>query len=347
MWKKMSIIFFLFFLGIALSVIYFLINSKILNINKLGGRDIKVKEIKNTKTKEEYTLWILGDTMLGRSINTKAVRLNDFLHPFRKTAELIGSSDITFSNLESPFNEDCPITDTGMVFCADKRFAQGLKFAGIDIVSIANNHIGNQGDDGISYTKELLNSVGIKSVGDHNFEIIEVRGKKFGFLAYNHIFPDIKNISWVDDDTVRKEVSDLKKIADFVVVSFHFGVEYKLYPTKEQMQFAHTAIDSGADLVVGHHPHWVQGTEVYKNKYIFYSLGNYIFDQLWSKSTMEGLTAKITIGNDNAISNVSLVPVIMEKSFQTRLANEAETKLILEKVKRSSSNIMEQSKNLR
>jgi poly-gamma-glutamate synthesis protein (capsule biosynthesis protein) len=123
----------------------------------------------------------------------------------------------------------------------------------------------------------------------------------------------------------------------------HAGTEYMRTPNQNQTEFAHAAIDAGADMVIGHHPHWIQTTEKYQGKYIFYSLGNFIFDQMWSQDTKEGLALKITLSKIPAprlqgtpvpakLEKLELVPVIIENYSTPRLANEVESLRILKKI---------------
>lgn len=137
---------------------------------------------------------------------------------------------------------------------------------------------------------------------------------------------DIKNLI--------ESIQKAKNNADIVVVTMHAGLEYTREPTPLQTDFAHTAIDNGADVVIGAHPHWIQGIEQYSGKYIFYSLGNFIFDQEFSAETKEGMTLKINLRKDKMayIEQIELVPVIIENYGQPRLANAEEKSRILESI---------------
>ena len=112
----------------------------------------------------------------------------------------------------------------------------------------------------------------------------------------------------------------------------HSGTEYVNDPNKRQIEFAHNAIDFGADLIIGHHPHVVQTIEKYKDKYIFYSLGNFIFDQMWSQETKEGLIVKFIFEKNKNIQ-FSIIPIVIEDYSQPRLANEEESTKILKRLK--------------
>jgi len=257
---------------------------------------------KPTVTEEKtVTLIAAGDVMPGRSVNYHSVQQNDFTWPFAKTAEILKSADIAFINLESPFVDNCPLTNGGMIFCSDKRNIQGLTFAGIDIVNIANNHIANFGQEGIKQTRRLLKTNYISLIGTADGAVFKtVNTIRFGFLGYND-FASPPGISQANKEKIATDIAGAKAKADIVVVSFHWGEEYTDKPSKRQQELAHLVIDSGADLVIGHHPHWVQPTEKYKDKLIIYSLGNFIFDQFWSQKTKEGVVGKFKFSGNKLI----------------------------------------------
>jgi len=239
----------------------------------------------------------VGDVMLGRSVNAKIRSLNDFDYPFLKTADFLRSADLTFINLESPFYTDCPTTNTGMIFCADPRAAEGLVFAGIDIANLANNHIRNYGQRGINLTQGLLQESNISFLNhQENLLIKEVRGTEFGFLGFDLI-------SGYQEEKIIEVVKEIRLQADILIVSFHWGAEYGREPTLRQIEFAHQVIDAGADLILGHHPHVIQKIEKYHSGTIVYSLGNFVFDQPWSEATKKGLVGIFTFQDKKLIKS--------------------------------------------
>lgn len=125
--------------------------------------------------------------MLGRTVNYKAVNAKNFNWPFEKTADVLKAADITFVNLEAPLVENCPVTNEGMIFCADTRHANGLAFAGVDLASMANNHAKNYGIEGINTTSNVLSKNSILTVGTSGAVIKNVKGVNFAFLAYNDV----------------------------------------------------------------------------------------------------------------------------------------------------------------
>lgn len=249
-----------------------------------------------------------GDVMLGRSVNSQTVKSGNFLWPFEKTAALLQEADLTLINLESPLVADCPVTDKGMIFCGDLRHTRGLAFAGVDLANLANNHAGNHHALGIEQMVEGLAKVGIVSVGLSGPVYQDVRGLRFAFLGYNDVGSSLRLISQASEGKIQSEIQLAKRQADLVVVSFHWGAEYASLPTKRQKDLAHLAVDSGADLVIGHHPHWIQPVEVYQGKVIVYSHGNFIFDQMWSQKTKEGLVGRYLFYDDQLV-DVGFSPV--------------------------------------
>jgi poly-gamma-glutamate synthesis protein (capsule biosynthesis protein) len=259
--------------------------------------------------------------MLGRYVNAVTVKSGDFTLPFQKTAELLNSADITIINFEGTLIQNCPIVpDKTLTFCGDPRHVKGLQFAGVDIANLANNHSYNYGKDGLNQTTDLLEGAGIKVSGLKKPAFIEVNNTKIAFIGFNQVPPYPAEIGHAATEEIISEVSTAKTNADLVVVSFHWGNEYTAVITDIQKSLAHTAIDSGADLVIGHHPHWIQGTEIYKEKLIHYSLGNFIFDQDWSEKTQLGEVVKVTF-DKNVMTNYEIIPIKIEENFQPRIAN--------------------------
>jgi len=265
------------------------------------------------------TLIFAGDVMLGRTVNSRMQKYKDYKWPFLKTAEVLGDADLTIFNLESPFKSGCTPTDKGMIFCSDPKSIEGLIYSGVDIVSLANNHILNQGKDGLSETISLLNSANISAVGLNEPTYKTIANTKIAFLGFNDIGGSGDQVSSATPDTIIAQISSAKRNADFIVATFHFGNEYSLRSLRQQ-ELARLAIDNGADMVIGHHPHWVQESEVYKGKTIYYSLGNLVFDQMWSLETRKGLIVKFTIQN-NEVVETKEIPVLINDYGQPTPVN--------------------------
>lgn len=288
------------------------------------------------------TLLATGDVMLGRAVNFKTSRSQNLIWPFEKTAETLKKANFTFINLESPLVENCPLTTGGMRFCADPKNIFGLKFAGIDVANLANNHISNYGSEGIKTTLSSLNKVNILATGISGPVFKEKKGGRFAFLGYNDTGASLPLITYANKNKISQELNDAKTKADVVVVAFHWGIEYTSQPTKRQQELAHWAIDSGANLVIGHHPHWIQPVEIYKGGVILYSLGNFIFDQAWSKKTKQGIVGRFAFF-ENQLIDVELLPIEMDNSGQPSFMTTDQKTKILEEIEQLSNNYFNRS----
>jgi poly-gamma-glutamate capsule biosynthesis protein CapA/YwtB (metallophosphatase superfamily) len=253
---------------------------------------VSVSASTTTTTTKATKLLFGGDVILARGVAAKMGKSG--LSPLRELAAKFQAADIAFVNLESPFSDRPQIWQAEMVFRAEPAAIQSLVDAGIDIVSTANNHVRDCGKHGIDFTLDLLAKHRIVAIGtgaDENVAyagtVMERNGVKFGFLGYtfdqaNGNHRDVEScIAMMDVKRMQTSVATLRSAgkADVVIVSMHAGVEYAPKPHKMQIDFARAAIDAGAKLVIGHHPHVVQTFEMYKSGVIFYSLGNLVFDQ--------------------------------------------------------------------
>ncbi|MCL5432704.1 MAG: CapA family protein [Patescibacteria group bacterium] len=275
------------------------------------------------------TLIATGDMIPARYVNFQTVKKNNFKWAFEKTADFLKTGDITFVNFETPLIQNCVLTGEGMSFCGDPRHVEGLLFGGVDIVNLANNHSGNYGVEGIKSTINLLESAGILTTGISEAAFINIRGMKFAFLGYDDVS------SKTDEQKIKKEIQTAKEKADVVIVAFHWGTEYVSQPTKRQKDLAHFAIDSGADLIIGNHPHWIQPVEIYKDKITTYAHGNFIFDQMWSQKTREGVVGKYTFYDKNLI-DVEFFPVLIEDYAQPDFLLGNQKQVILDDMKNES-----------
>ncbi|MBE0447725.1 MAG: CapA family protein [Actinobacteria bacterium] len=297
---------------------------------------------------DEVSLIVVGDIMPSRGVANRIRAHNDFNYPFLATRDYLKTADIIFGNLESPITPGRKIQSKEMVFRTDPGFEGALKEAGFSVLSLANNHTPNFGSKGLRDTFQYLNQAGIRYIGAGKDDLeansavhIEVRGIRFAFLAYNDtdVVPQsygakgsYPGTAFMGIERMTKAVKDAKRKADFVIVSMHAGEEYVVEPNQSQIDFAHAAIDAGAELVVGHHPHVVQRVENYREKYIFYSLGNFIFDQMWSKETREGIIAKAFFNRDG-ITKIELQPTLIEDYAQPRILEGQQAESVLKRLK--------------
>lgn len=291
--------------------------------------------VSNLPQKRVVTVIATGDIIPARSVNTGALRRTDFTWPYLKTADFLKNADIAFANLESPLVKNCPTREDGMIFCGDEGNLQGLLFGGIDVVNLANNHAGNWGLAGVDNTTNLLNKNGILVTGRDGPVFKEVRGLKFAFLGYNDIGAPETGLSWADPIKIGQEIAQAKKQADLVIVTFHWGVEYTSQPTEKQKQLAHLAINSGADLIIGNHPHWIQPVEIYRDKIIAYAHGNFIFDQMWSEKTKLGIVGKYTF-YDKQLIDVQFFPIQIKDYGQPYFLESGLRNFVLQEMKTES-----------
>ncbi len=266
-----------------------------------------------------------GDIMLSRTVNTKIENYKDYSWPFEKIAPLFSEADLAIANLESPFliTNNYVVKSGSFSFKANPLSVTGLTLAGFDVLSLANNHILNQDQAGLKDTYKILDQAKINYVGSivNNLVIKESKGIKFAFLSYTYADDSNLIASMLNVSQARTDIKKAKGQADVVVVLMHAGTEYKRTPNNQQVEFAHAAIDSGADLIIGTHPHWPQTTEKYQGKTIIYSLGNLIFDQMWSKETSVGLVAKVSF-KDKEVSNIEYIPVDIKDYGQAEIMPE-------------------------
>lgn len=295
------------------------------------------------KRPEETTILFTGDILPTRWVSKRAHDNNDMSYPFRNTFELLSSADYTIGDLECPFAETGPYQELGTVFRGDPELIEGLVISGIDTVNLANNHLGDSQQAGMKFTFDLLKKnnigyfgAGINQTESHKAYIKEVHGVKIAILGYAD--QDFTPISYESDDIyaglnlmniekMKEDVKNAKKEADFVIVSMHAGTEYTYDPDPDQIEFAHSAIKAGADMIYGHHPHVVQAIETYEGKPIFYSLGNFAMDQI-EENTRQGFLLEIKLIY-NKIQNIKLMPYHIYDWSQPQLVEGDEYNKIL------------------
>ncbi len=287
--------------------------------------------------KKEIIIIVGGDIMLDRGVKKviKKYGNKDYNFPFQFIKKYLKSADIVFANLEGSLSEHGHDLGNKYSFHFEPEAAKALANSGIDIVSLANNHILDWGRTALCETPKELEKVGIKSVGAgcNNEEaeksvIFNVRGTKIAFLAYTEFLQPwgIANkkyagVSRYEISHILKKVKELKGKVDLVFVSLHWGDEYKDHAPRRIIKKAHELIDGGVDLIIGHHPHVDQEIERYKNGWIIYSLGNFVFDQSWSKNTMEGLLAEIHV-QDKKIVDIKPRFIDLNEYYQPLLRKE-------------------------
>jgi poly-gamma-glutamate synthesis protein (capsule biosynthesis protein) len=277
----------------------------------LKERDPKVKVL------------FVGDLMFDRYIRRAANHKgNDFI--FQELADLLSDNDLVIANLEGPITDKPSISLSvgvkdarSLIFTFAESLALTLKKHNIGVVNLGNNHILNFGKAGLEETRRHLELAGVDYFGDPEAEdkrtlIKKINGLKIGLVNYNDFIEP-------DPDSTLEEIRGLTKQADLVVVYTHWGNEYEKRAGERIRRLAHDFIDEGADLVIGTHPHVVQQKEEYRGKMIYYSLGNFVFDQYHRKETVKGLAVKVTINPADLSLNFEEIPLKLERSGQTKL----------------------------
>ncbi|MEP7162667.1 MAG: CapA family protein [Candidatus Moraniibacteriota bacterium] len=272
--------------------------------------------------KEGVAVLFGGDMQFDRYIRTvMKTRGNGFV--LAPLTETLHSADLVVANLEGPITDSSSVSEISLsgeaknyVFTFPPTTGAFLKKNHIDLVNIGNNHILNFKVEGVLQTKKYLSEAGVDSFGsplegDERIFIKEINGTKIAFVNYNQFIWKGKEKAFEDLNTVRGK-------ADFTVVFTHWGTEY-IEATDIMKMLAHDFIDAGADIVIGTHPHVVQTTEEYKGKKIYYSLGNFIFDQYFRPETQSGLLVRATFDPVAKGITTNEIPIRLKSSGQTVL----------------------------
>ncbi|WP_256760067.1 CapA family protein [Cohnella sp. WQ 127256] len=293
-------------------------------------------------TADTITLALVGDILPAARV-LELMKINGFDYPFRQAKAILEAADITAGNLEAPITKrGTPAQDKQYVFRGSEEAIPELKAAGFDFLSLANNHTLDYGWEGLSDTMDALDDADLKHAGSGNDDreafspaYIESKGITVGFVSVTRVVPEV---SWKADrnhpgvaeayspERAVAAIKEAKENADVVVVMVHWGVERADRPVEHQKDLAHRFVDAGADLVVGGHPHVLQGFEAYKGKWIAYSLGNFVFSTTGTKSSETGVL-NAECGKDGACT-LSFNP-LFAKNSQPAPMGELEGKALL------------------
>ena len=271
----------------------------------------------------KFSLLFLGDLMFDRGIRkVAAAKGNDFI--FQGVRALLAGHRLVIANLEGPITSR-PSVSLGRppqeknhyLFTFPPGLAPTLKRHHVNLVHLGNNHLLDFGPEGLAQTRKHLESSGVGWFGDpldetHRWIIKPVNGVKLALVSYNQFTPQ----------AVDKTLSDLKQVrpqADLVILYAHWDAEYRGQPGDRTRSLAHLFIDQGADLVIGSHSHTVQPPETYQGKMIYYSLGNFIFDQGGREETRRGLALEVRVHPRNLALDFKEIPLLLEKNGQTTL----------------------------
>jgi poly-gamma-glutamate synthesis protein (capsule biosynthesis protein) len=296
--------------------------------------------------KRTVNLVVTGDVIPARNVNEQVITRNDFLWPFRPTIDYLKSGDLVFTDLEAPLVTGCVRFNAGFKpFCGDPRFIEGLTYAGVSVANVSNNHLTNYGQPGTDSTIKLLTDHGIQPAGLGLIAHLTVKGVRFAFLGFSGV--GVR----VDPAELKREIAVARPTADVVVVQFHWGKEYVLTPQATSDGIApddpkvigRLAVDDGADLVIGNHPHAVQGVEIYRGRLIAYAHGNFVFDQMWTpdpgqEDPRNGVIGKYTFV-DGRLAGVSYQPTRIFDYGQPRLLTGDDAAAVIARMKLSTQMI--------
>ncbi len=280
---------------------------------------------------DSITIAAVGDTMLGSTAQGRGLPPSDGAQMISGLTPTISAADIAFANLEGAMIDGGTQTKCGpnskfcYTFAMPTRYGKYLKDAGFDIVSLANNHSSDFGAEGRATTRKTMDSLGIIHAGadTQDIPVMNVKGRKIAFVAFatNPI-----SLNLIDVENSRRVVADVARRADIVVVSFHGGAEgssaqhvpygsetYLGNARGDLRRFTRAVVDAGADLVLGHGPHVVRGMEVYKDRLIVYSLGNFVFYRFpFAGPTGLSLILETSIGPDGEFLSAKIHPLMQQ-----------------------------------
>jgi len=243
---------------------------------------------------------------------------------FEGVSKQLSAEDLVVANLEGPITSNTSKSvgsisgeSRNYIFTFDPVWARVLFDEHIRVVNIGNNHILNFGAAGLAETRNFLREANVKFFGDPLDEslrayVVDAKGKRIVFVNYNQFSMDAETHAIAD-------IARLRSLVDILFVYTHWGTEY-IPATSEEKRLAHLFIDRGADAVIGSHPHVVQEHELYKGKAIYYSLGNFVFDQYFSAETKHGLMVEAAIASDNTISFRD-IPVELSPDGRTKVSS--------------------------
>ena len=277
------------------------------------------------------TLTAVGDIMLGESLCVghgvgSKIKEKGPNFPFLQVASALKIGDIVFGNLEAVLSNSSMNKKrlSSVRVRAMPEAVEGLKYAGFNILSLANNHILEHGEEALFETMSILSGRNIKYVGAgpdaakaREPLMLEIKGITIAFLSYCLVPDKTAYISIKDPKEICIDAQKAKSRADTLVVSIHWGSEYITRPSPSQIKLGRQIIDSGANIILGHHPHVLQGVESYKDGVIAYSLGNFVFDLVFLEETRNSVIADFGLSK-KGIVNYKLSPIYIDEQYAPR-----------------------------
>lgn len=312
----------------------------------------EIPDIVNEEEKEvEILVSLAGDCTLGRDENqygntfpAKYDEVNDPSYFFAGVQSAFANDDLTIVNFEGTLTESTNRADKTFAFKGDPSYTEILKQGSIEAVNLANNHSKDYGLESFEDTKKYLNKAGIINFGYEETAVIDVKGIKVGLIGTYELATGI--------ECKEQLIENINKVKEegavLIIVNFHWGIEREYYPNAVQKELAHAAIDNGADLVVGHHPHVLQGIETYNGKKIVYSLGNFCFGGNKNPSDKDTMIFQqtFTIKGDEILEdeNVNIIPCSLSSvsslnDYQPTILEGSEAQRVLDKINECSEGL--------
>lgn len=292
----------------------------------------------------------VGDLNIARTQAEIITTTGDLAYPLSLVAPVFAAADYTIGNLETALGDVGEPAAKRYTFRSPPEAAQSLAIGGVDLVSLANNHALDYGPEALLQGIDLLHEAGVATVGGgaddaaaHAPYIADINGLKVAFLGYVHVPVEAithfdtqswtaaagtPGLAWADPERIRADVAAVRPLADLVVVQLHSGYEYIEEPSEEQVAAARAAVDAGADLVVGHHAHILQGIHRYNDGVIAYGLGNFLFN---IDGPPETAILNVWLDRDG-VRQLEVIPAIVQQYGQPRLADFSEAGPILSRV---------------
>ena len=306
------------------------------------------------------TLTVVGDIMLGRGVARAARGSTDPAPALRPMAARLAAADITVGNLENTLSQAGAPRQGGDSFAADPRVVRSLRAAGFDVLSLANNHVGDFGSRSLVQTVRRLRAGDLATFGAgadaqqaRTPAVVERDGARFGFVGFNAIGetptagpaqpgavsvgmpPRTGPLDVAALQRFERAVRRLDRAVDVVVAMPHWGTQYTNRPEPVQRLVARRLVRAGADVVVGGHPHWLQGMEMVRGRLVAHSLGNFVFDMDFMRRTMEGAVLELTFWGSE-LKAVELVPYVMDAEYAPRVVTGARATSVLETLRETS-----------
>lgn len=265
---------------------------------------------------------------------------DDFSVPFANVVGVLGSDDLTIANLETPLSRAKPALDAPFVFNGKPEYAKILAKGSVELVNLANNHTGDFGIEGAKQTIEAVLSAGVGAFGNGRVDKRVIKGVEVVNMGYLGGGRGTR-------ERVVKDVREHERPDNLVIVSFHWGVEGSNAPLDDQRRMARAAVDAGADLVLGHHPHVLQGIETYKGKHIVYSLANFVFGGHSNPADKDSMIYQevfaveggAVVSKESRVLPVRISSVKTHNDFRPVLLEGAERERVLARVKEYSDRL--------